>query len=252
MNNTVSTEIENIVNKHNHQLLSVISKRYNIPYDDLMKIVTNTTTSDTSCAEVKSQTHGNDIITTNTSTEAVAPACPPGKIFNNSTGRYVSINGSVGKKIIKQQLLDQQQEIEQANVDRSDPIIPKPLLLRKNKVINKLCHPGTNMVFDSSENRVVIGKLTDNTIARLTEDDIATCENMGFQYEIQDVCDEEEQVVGDVDVKQPPDHPGVKSDVDVKQPPDHPENSAYVTPPCAYDIESVLNNLQGMSIQEEY
>lgn len=248
MNRTFSTEIENIVNKHNQHLLSVISKRYNIPYDDLLKIVTNP--SDTSCTEVKSQTHDNDIITTNTPTEAAVSACPPGKIFNKSTGRYVSINGSVGKKIIKQQLLDQQQEMEQANADRADPI-PKPLLLRKNKVINKLCHPDTNMVFDSSENRVVIGKLTDNTIAKLTEEDIATCENMGFQYEIQDVIGEK-PVVGDVDVNQipvkQPHTDSTSDDVDVKQPP----NSAYVTPPDAYDIESVLNNLQGMTIEEEY
>ena len=246
MNITVSTEIENIVNKHNQHLLSVISKRYNIPYADLLKIVTNP--SDTPCAEAKSQTHDNNIITTNTSTESAVSACPPGKIFNKSTGRYVSINGSVGKKIIKQQLLDQKQEMEQANIYHPDPT-PKPLLLRKNKVINKLCHPGTNMVFDSSDNRVVIGKLTGNTITKLTEDDIAICENMGFQYEIQDVT-EEKPVVGDADVKQPPDHTDVESnaDADVKQPP----NSAYVTPPSAYDIESVLNNLQGMTLQEEY
>ena len=56
-------------------------------------------------------------------------------------------------------------------------------VLRKNKVIDKLWHSATGMVFKSAKERVVIGKFVDDKILSLTEDDINICMSHSFAYD---------------------------------------------------------------------
>lgn len=57
------------------------------------------------------------------------------------------------------------------------------IVIRMNKDINKYWNPETKLVFKSKEERVVIGNYDNNTLNKLTDDDIAVCEKYGFKYE---------------------------------------------------------------------
>ena len=56
-------------------------------------------------------------------------------------------------------------------------------VIRENKSINKFWHPETQLVFKSKEERVVIGRLKDDKICDLDEEDIKLCESYGFKME---------------------------------------------------------------------
>lgn len=67
-------------------------------------------------------------------------------------------------------------------------------VLRKNKVIDKLWHSSTGMVFKSAKERVVIGKFVDDKILSLTQDDINICMSHSFAYDESWKEDEVEEV----------------------------------------------------------
>jgi len=50
-----------------------------------------------------------------------------------------------------------------------------------NKDINKMWHPSTKMVFESSKKLVVIGRYIDGEIRDLTKEDIKICKKTGFE-----------------------------------------------------------------------
>jgi hypothetical protein len=56
-------------------------------------------------------------------------------------------------------------------------------VVRTHKTLNKLYHPDTDLVFKSAQDRVVIGKIVENKVKDLTEEDIDVCKQWGFQYE---------------------------------------------------------------------
>jgi len=56
-------------------------------------------------------------------------------------------------------------------------------VLRKNKIIDKLWHSATGMVFKSAKERVVIGKCVDDKILPLTKQDIDVCMSHSFAYD---------------------------------------------------------------------
>lgn len=56
-------------------------------------------------------------------------------------------------------------------------------VLRKNKIIDKLWHSATGMVFKSAKERVVIGKCVDDKIFPLTNEDIDICMSHCFAYD---------------------------------------------------------------------
>ena len=56
-------------------------------------------------------------------------------------------------------------------------------VLRKNKIIDKLWHSATGMVFKSAKERVVIGKFVDDKLFPLTKEDIDICMSHSFAYD---------------------------------------------------------------------
>jgi hypothetical protein len=57
------------------------------------------------------------------------------------------------------------------------------LILRKHKILDKLWHVETGMVFKSARERLVIGKCVDDKVQELTGEDLELCRTMGFAYE---------------------------------------------------------------------
>ena len=68
-------------------------------------------------------------------------------------------------------------------------------VLRKNKVIDKLWHSATGMVFKSAKERVVIGKFVDDKLFPLTKEDIEICMSHSFAYDESWKDDEIEETI---------------------------------------------------------
>jgi len=68
-------------------------------------------------------------------------------------------------------------------------------VLRKNKVIDKLWHSATGMVFKSAKERVVIGKFVDDKLLPLTKEDIDICMSHSFAYDASWESDEIEETI---------------------------------------------------------
>jgi hypothetical protein len=65
------------------------------------------------------------------------------------------------------------------------PPIKKPnLVLVRNKKLDKFFHQETGLVFKSEQEKIVIGKIDNDSIVKLNEDDIDNCKKFGFKYEI--------------------------------------------------------------------
>ena len=53
-------------------------------------------------------------------------------------------------------------------------------VIRRNKTIDRLWHEESRMVFDSIDDRRIIGKYSDGVVSELTDADIQTCKQLGF------------------------------------------------------------------------
>lgn len=58
------------------------------------------------------------------------------------------------------------------------------IVFHKNKILGVLYHPETQLVIRSATDRVVIGKIVDDKVVDLTDDDVATCIDYSFKYQL--------------------------------------------------------------------
>ncbi len=72
-------------------------------------------------------------------------------------------------------------------------------VFRKHKQLDKLYHPNTNFVIESKENRIIIGKIVDDKLEKLNEQDIETCKKWNFAYKTDDDVKKEETKSKDSD-----------------------------------------------------
>ena len=61
--------------------------------------------------------------------------------------------------------------------------LDKTHIIRKNKEIGKLCHEQTGFVFKSIDDKVVIGRLVNGVVEKLTDDDIEQCKHWRFKID---------------------------------------------------------------------
>lgn len=73
------------------------------------------------------------------------------------------------------------------------------VVLRKHPDLAKFYHPETKMVFHSAENRVVVGKVEDNIVSPLTEEDVELCKK--WRFAIQGVTDKKDENENEDDKK---------------------------------------------------
>ena len=83
------------------------------------------------------------------------------------------------------------------------------ITLKKNKEINKIWHQESTLVFKSAEEKVVIGRYTDDELIPLDSEALSLCEEWGFKYDKslveEDQPDEEEEDQPDGDGEDQPD-----------------------------------------------
>ena len=82
----------------------------------------------------------------------------------------------------------------------TSPSLPKKIskVIRENKDIKRFWHPETQLVFKSRDERVVIGRLKDDVICDLDEDDVKLCESYGFKMEEKKVESSKDSDIDDV------------------------------------------------------
>ncbi len=56
-------------------------------------------------------------------------------------------------------------------------------VLKKHKLLNKIWHPESKLVFKSAKEKLVIGRLEDNDFISLDEEALDACEEWGFKYD---------------------------------------------------------------------
>ena len=66
-------------------------------------------------------------------------------------------------------------------------------VLRKHKVLDKFWHPESKMVFKSKNERVVIGRESNDVVHPLTSEDKEVCIKYGFKFEDVEKIDEDEE-----------------------------------------------------------
>ena len=76
------------------------------------------------------------------------------------------------------------------------------ITLKKNKEINKIWHQESTLVFKSAEEKVVIGRYTDDELIPLDSEALSLCEEWGFKYDKSLV--EEDQPPEEEEEEQPP------------------------------------------------
>jgi hypothetical protein len=79
------------------------------------------------------------------------------------------------------------------------PIKKINLVLLRNKKLDKFYHQETGLVFKSEQEKIVIGRIDDDSIVKLNEEDIDNCKKFGFKYEI---IDEKSSNVNDKEMDQ--------------------------------------------------
>ena len=81
------------------------------------------------------------------------------------------------------------------------------ITLKKNKEINKIWHQESTLVFKSAEEKVVIGRYTDDELIPLDSEALSLCEEWGFKYDKslveEDQPDEEEDEEQEKEDEQP-------------------------------------------------
>ena len=75
--------------------------------------------------------------------------------------------------------------------------------LKKLAEFNTVWHEQSALVFKSNKELVVVGKLVNKKIVRLTENDIADCENFRFKYEIIKEEEVEEEETDGSNIEEP-------------------------------------------------
>lgn len=123
-----------------------------------------------------------------------------------------------------------------------------PPVFRKHKVTQKLYHSETNLVIESPQNRVVIGKIVDDKVEPLTDEDIETCKQWGFQFQ------KEQPEVEETKEEQKPKKSSKKEDVEeTKKPNVKPKKAATVEKssskktPSSKDTEGLIAELDSDS-----
>lgn len=71
--------------------------------------------------------------------------------------------------------------------------------MKKNKELGRIWDPVSKLVFRSSEDRVVIGKYSDNQLNPITEKDKALCRSLGLKYDQEEVEEAVEEIEEDVE-----------------------------------------------------
>jgi hypothetical protein len=195
---TLRKVIETSINQTIEQYVEKIVEKYKINKNDLLLLWNSDLDK-----KVQKQTEGDSNEIREDSNQGCIYKSSKGKnagkqcgIKSKNGGKYCSVHKKYENKlesekkvlpVSKRNTSSSTSPESKHNVSSSKSKSPLPKqvqrILRKHKTLDKLYHQDTMLVFKSTAERVVIGKIINNNIVDLTSDDIDTCKKWGFQYE---------------------------------------------------------------------
>ena len=121
--------------------------------------------------------------------------CKPkkGAVYCSKHKKY---EGTEPKSVKKSPLPAAKKTIVPVSKKLTPPVKKPNVILVKNKKIDKFVHQESSLVFKSEKEKNVIGRLCDDKIVDLSDEDIDNCKKYGFKYELKKVEDEEPDPAG--------------------------------------------------------
>ena len=112
-----------------------------------------------------------------------------GKVY---CSRHTKFEGSEPKKV--EELPESRDKPTIRPSQSKTKTVPKPIqrVLRKHKVLGKLWHPESDLIFKSAKERFVIGKCVENKLISLKKSDLDICKQWGFKIDEENPVEEEE------------------------------------------------------------
>ena len=113
-----------------------------------------------------------------------------GKVY---CSRHTKFEGSEPKKV--EELPESRDKPTIRPSQSKTKTVPKPIqrVLRKHKVLGKLWHPESDLIFKSAKERVVIGKCVENKLISLKKSDLDICKQWGFKIDEENPVEKEEE-----------------------------------------------------------
>ena len=76
------------------------------------------------------------------------------------------------------------EDTKEKKIETKKPVEKIGIILRKHKITGKLWHMESGLVFKSVDERIVTGKITNDIINPLTDEDVQECKKLNFKYEL--------------------------------------------------------------------
>ena len=168
---SLSKNIMSIIDTQMNDFISQVSQKYNIDINELTSLW-----------------NGNEplVVSSNTKPQVVIPV-----EAKTNTGcqhlwskgeRKGTICGCVVKNPTKKYCVKHinQNKTQTVTPSPTEGVKPTAKVIRRNKSIDKLWHEESGMVFESIDDRRIIGKYVDGEVVMLNESDVQTCKELGF------------------------------------------------------------------------
>jgi hypothetical protein len=178
---TLKKVIESSIKQTIEQYVDKIVEKYELDKNDLLQLWNSDFKRESKKTVDKSDNHPNNgCIYKSSKGKNAGKLCG---VKSKDGGKYCSVHKKYEKKSEIENKVVNEQKCKSSSKSKSP--LPKQVqrILRKHKTLDKLYHQDTMLVFKSTTERVVVGKIVNNVIVDLTEDDIDTCKKWGFQYE---------------------------------------------------------------------
>ena len=128
------------------------------------------------------------------------------------------------------------------------------ITLKKNKEINKIWHQESTLVFKSAEEKVVIGRYTDDELIPLDSEALSLCEEWGFKYDKslveEDQPDEEEEE--DEEQEKEDEQPNEEQEEQVQEIPKKAEVTTHVVLKPEVDKQTVSDSSDFKELTDKY
>ena len=199
--NSLTKGIESAIKSAIEEYVQNISSKYDeIDVDDLEKLwndISKTMKISVSFKEDKQRSTVNALTSTNAGTEVSSRGCPYKFIKGAKRDQTCGGNAQEGNVYCsrhkKHEGAEQKERKATPDPKRSivkpktksknlSPVKSIQRVLRKHKIVGKLWHPETGLVFKSAKERIVIGKIVDDNLVDLTDEDYDDCRKWGFSF----------------------------------------------------------------------
>jgi predicted DNA-binding WGR domain protein len=194
LKNQIDTAIEDNIAKY----VKLVAKTYNLDKKELMNLWNTIRDKDGSSSSIDSKVNTKASLNTKSDTKSKSKSnggCPYEYIKGKRKGETCGVVSKDGSQYCSMHKKHEGQEPKERKVlpepkksimpaKKSSPVTKEvSRVLRKHKELDMIWHQETGLAF-TTEERLVIGKIVNDKLVELTEEDIDTCNKWGFFYQM--------------------------------------------------------------------